>query len=681
MDLTSLKGIGEKTSALFAKIGVNSAEELLGFFPRDYEVYQAPVSVAGIGHSTFAAVSGAFTGSLFTRRGGKLKITTGSFRDEFGGQIRVCWFNAPFVRDAVDTSKRYVLRGRISRKYGQLQIDQPKIFELDAYLEMIGNIVPIYPVTKGLNSNLIAKAVRQAMDCTECMSSVCADPIPHEIREKYDLCTREYAIRNIHFPGSDDAFRQAASRLSFEEIFLFIMTMKLNEDRLKKDSGFIIRRDERTAEFVSSLPFELTRAQYNVLEEIRGDMASGKVMNRLVQGDVGSGKTIVALISMMDAAFAGYQCALMAPTEVLARQHFETISSLFRNAGVSLHVSLLTGSMTPLEKKAVCDALEDGRVDIAVGTHALFQEKVSYKNLALVITDEQHRFGIKQRETLAGKGSMPHMMVMSATPIPRTLALIIYGNMDVSVIDERPADRLPIKNAVIDESYLPNAIRLIEREVKAGHQAYVICPLIDYSDGIDAQNVEDYTEQLREALDPHISIAKLHGQMKPDKKNEIMEQFACGKVQVLVSTTVIEVGVDAPNATVMMIEDADRFGLAQLHQLRGRVGRGKDQSYCIFVCNKRSEQAKERLEILKTSNDGFEIASKDLDMRGPGEFTGVRQSGAVSFKFFDLGRDTKIASRALEACECIMSGSVLISEEEERELFLKTSLLKSGILL
>ena len=410
---------------------------------------------------------------------------------------------------------------------------------------------------------------------------------------------------------------------------------------------------------------------------------SGFCMSRLVQGDVGSGKTIVALAALMDTAFAGHQGALMAPTEVLAEQHYHTVTRLFKEHHVELNAALLTGSMTALEKRSVYNALEDGKIDILIGTHALIQEKVRFQDLALAVTDEQHRFGIRQREALAEKagGKMPHMIVMSATPIPRTLALILYGDMDVSVIDQVPASRLPVKNAVVDDSYHDNAYRFITNQVKKGHQVYIICPLVEYSEGLDAANVEDYTEMLREILDPSIRIGKLTGPMSPSKKNEIMTKFAKGDIDVLVSTTVIEVGVDVPNATVMMVEDANRFGLATLHQLRGRVGRGKDQSYCIFVSNNRSKEAMERLEILNHTNNGFEIAAKDLEMRGPGELMGVRQSGALAFCCFDIYRDAEVASFASEAADRILKGSIDVTGEEQEILEAKCADSRNTVLL
>ena len=684
MELTALKGIGSKTEEYFKKLGVHSQEELLEFFPRDYELFFPPVTVGEIGYKTFAAVRGVFTQDLFQRRVKKMTITTAQFKDEIGKTIKVTWFNAPFMKDAVHPGQLYILRGRVSRKYGVLQLNQPKVYTPEEYAKKMNSMQPVYPLTKGLSSNLIAGAVRQAIEGDAFAKLDKEDPIPGEVRVKYGLCKKSYAVSNLHFPESKEAYMAGAVRMSFEEIFLFILSMKRNESDQKTVSEVRISNCEQTQAFLKQLPFSLTEAQKRVIGEINTDMMSGFVMNRLIQGDVGSGKTIVALAALMNAAYSGYQGALMAPTEVLASQHYENITRMFKENGIDLNVALLTGSMTALEKRVVYDALESGRIHIIVGTHALFQEKAIYHNLGLVVTDEQHRFGIKQREALAKKaadGVQPHMIVMSATPIPRTLALIIYGNMDVSVIDQLPGGRKPIKNAVVDDSYKEQAYRFIEKEVAKGHQVYIICPLVEYSEGLDAQNVTDYTEMLRDVLDEQISIGMLHGQMPNAKKNEIMTRFAEGKIQVLVSTTVVEVGVDVPNATVMMVEDANRFGLAALHQLRGRVGRGGNQSYCIFVCNNHSKEAMERLEILKTSNDGFEIASKDLEMRGPGEFTGIRQSGALSFKNFDIYRDADIAQKAIEAVNDYLSGRLRLTKSEEDLLLERTSLEAGAVLL
>ena len=671
MRLTALKGIGEKTEELFNKLGVHNQEELLEFFPRDYELFFAPGSIGEIGYKTFGTIKGCFMEPVLERRVKKLVITSGIFKDEIGASIKVVWFNAPYLKDLIKTGQPYVLKGRISRKYNVMQMDQPRIFSPEDYAEKMGTMQPIYPLTKGLTDTLIKKAISQVLDSGLMKDINENDIVPECVADEMGLCSREFAFRNIHFPGSREDLIKASARMAFEEIFLFIMTMKMNSESLRQESSVIVRPNEQTDAFLKGLPFKLTDSQEKVINDIRTDLGSGFVMNRLIQGDVGSGKTMVALAALMDCAFAGYQGAFMAPTEVLARQHYENITGLFKEHGINLNAALLTGSQTALEKRVIYDALEDGRINIIIGTHALFQEKVKYKNLGIVITDEQHRFGLKQRQALAEKGAMPHMMVMSATPIPRTLGLIIYGDMDVSTIDHVPVNRKPIKTAVVDDSYKPNAYRFIEKEVAKGHQVYIICPMVEYSEGLEAANVVDYTDMLKDVLDESIVIGMLHGQMNTAQKNEIMEKFAAGKIDVLVSTTVVEVGVDVPNATVMMIEDANRFGLASLHQLRGRVGRGADQSYCILVSNNSSKEAMERLDILTTSTDGFEIAAKDLEMRGPGEFMGVRQSGTIAFKCFDMFRDADLAVKASEAAGRILSGEIALTQRQKEALDIK----------
>ena len=683
MRLTELKGIGEKTESAFISAGIQNVMDLLFLFPRDYEQFCPPETIGEIGTKSFVTLRGTFAQGVFERKTPKISILQATFKDEVGDSIRLVWFNTPFIKNKIAPGAPYVIRGRVSRKYGTSQIDQPKVYTLAEYDQIQGSMQPVYSIAKGLTNNIILKAVRQALEMPDFLLIDIEDFIPKSIRKRCNLLRRSSAVRNMHFPASRESFAEAASRMAFEEIFLFIYLMKMSGADKPETSNITIRMSDETKAFINSLPFKLTDAQNKVVGEIEHDMSSGIVMNRLIQGDVGSGKTIVALIALMNAAFAGYQGAMMAPTEVLAAQHYETITNLFKQCGADLNVALLTGSMSTLEKKVVYDALEDGRIDILIGTHALIQEKVRFSNLGLVITDEQHRFGLKQRQAFAdkGNGNIPHMLVMSATPIPRTLALIIYGNMHVSVIDQVPADRKPIKNAVVDDSFHANAYKFITNQVKAGHQAYVICPLVEYSEGLDAANVEDYTELLRDMLDPSIRIGKLTGPMPTSKKNEIMAKFANGDIDVLVSTTVIEVGVDVPNATVMMIEDANRFGLATLHQLRGRVGRGKDQSYCIFVSNNKSEEAMERLSILNESNNGFEIAAKDLEMRGPGEFLGIRQSGALSFKYFDVFRDAELAAKASEAVDGIINGNVKISDDEKRLLDEKRQMLQGSILL
>ena len=681
MKLTELKGIGEKTEELFSKLGISDVEDLLMFFPRDYEMFFPPSCISEIGYKTSATIKGAFVQNMRERKVNKLKISSTVFRDEIGGSIAVTWFNSPFMKNALDKSAMYVLKGRVSRKYNIPEISQPKVYRLDEYQALIGSMQPIYPLTKGLSNNLVTKAVRSALG-TGAFFNISLEPaLPLSVEEKFGLLDRASAIKNLHFPENDDLFKKALTRMSFEEIFKFIYLTKSNGTVEKNDSEYPVKHSEKTEQFINELPFKLTESQKKVFKELSDDMASGKVMNRLLEGDVGSGKTIVAILCLMDACFNGYQGALMAPTEVLAEQHYNTICNFFKEHDIKLNAALLTGSMSKLEKQVVYDALSDGRANIVVGTHALIQEKVKYKNLALVITDEQHRFGTNQRKALKEKGKEPHSIVMSATPIPRTLGLIIYGNMDISIIDSKPENRLRIKNAVVDDSFHENAYRFIEKQVRCGHQAYIICPLVEYTEGMEAQNVADYAEMLKGIMPPDIKIGQLTGPMPPEKKNKIMTDFKNKEIDILVSTTVVEVGVDVPNASVMMIEDANRFGLAALHQLRGRVGRGEHQSYCIFVSDDKSKEAIQRLNILNESNDGFKIASQDFKMRGPGELFGTKQSGALSFKNFDISRDEQIAKDALSAVNGLLDGSLSFTAYEKNYYDSLIKKLQGGILL
>ena len=670
MELSELKGVGIKTQEAMNKAGIMDVNDLLLFFPRNYEIFNEPGFISEIGYKPFAVIKGAFVQEPGQRVSGKLTITQAVFYDDAGNSIRAVWFNAPFIRTSIKPGIPYVLRGRISRKYGSRQIDQPKVYTLAEYDRLQGKMQPVYPAVKGISNMTVSKAVSRALESGAAALLDAMDFVPSRVAAECGLCPRSMAVRSIHFPENAALYADGIRRMAFEEIFLFIYSMRINSSSKTANEGICISESENISSFINHLPYSLTQSQLKVLKEIADDMSSGKLMNRLIQGDVGSGKTVVALISLMNAAYAGYQGAFMAPTEVLAMQHYKKISGLFEENGINLKTAVLTGSMTASEKKGVYKRLEEGDIDILVGTHALIQEKVRFCNLGLVVTDEQHRFGTNQRKELAAKagGVQPHVLVMSATPIPRTLALILYGDMDVSVIDKSPSKRLPIKNAVVDESYHENAYRFIANQVKLGHQAYIICPLVEYSEGLDRANVEDYSQMLEEVLPAYIRIGKLTGPMSPAKKNEVMKKFADGEIDVLVSTTVVEVGVDVPNATVMMVEDADRFGLAALHQLRGRVGRGDAQSYCIFFSNSKSSQAAERLEILKTSNDGFEIAAKDLELRGPGELTGIRQSGILSFACFDIERDADIAVMARDAAERIIRGEMLIGDDEKRSL-------------
>ena len=642
--ITALKGIGEKTAALFHRVGVDTVGELLSYYPRTYDVYERPVSIGALEADKIQAVTGVIRRIPDGRRVGRYHITTVSL-EENGLHLQLSWFNMPFLRNSLLPGCIYIFRGRVQKKKGRTTMDQPEIYAPEDYEKLLDTMQPIYGLTGGLSNKTVTKAVRQAFEQLD----LDTEYLPERIRNEQQLAEYNFSLRTIHFPVKREDLLLARKRLVFDEFFLFILALRQMKEQTEDTvNECVIHPGASVEQLLSSLPYELTGAQKRVWNEIQADLKGETIMNRLVQGDVGSGKTVIALLALLSAVESGYQGALMAPTEVLARQHAESIRELLSGLSMDVCVELLTGSMTAKEKREAYARIESGEARIILGTHALIQEKVSFARLGLVVTDEQHRFGVRQRETLASKGLHPHVLVMSATPIPRTLAIIIYGDLDISVIDELPANRLPIKNCVVDESYRPKAYRFIEREVAAGRQVYIICPMVEENPEIEIENVVDYTEKLQKELASGIAIEYLHGKMKAAEKNDIMERFAAGEIQVLVSTTVIEVGVNVPNATVMMVENAERFGLAQLHQLRGRVGRGKHQSYCIFVSGSDSKDTKKRLEILNKSNDGFYIASEDLKLRGPGDLFGIRQSGILEFKIGDIFTDALILQAASE---------------------------------
>lgn len=662
--INALKGIGEKMEQLFSKLGIYTIGDLIRYYPRGYDIYEEPVPISELEEGKTQTVTGTIYGKVQVSPNRKMQVTSVQVRD-FSGVIRVIWFRMPFLRSTLSAGGVITLRGQVIRKKNGLVMEHPEIFYPSAkYEEKLHTLQPVYPLTAGLSNNMVMKAVRQALDGLDLSREI----LPEEIRHRYHLAEYNYAVRGIHFPEDKEVFYRARERLVFEEFLEFIVSLrKLKDENEKKENHFVIEHKAETERFISSLPYRLTDAQKKVWKEIELDMGSRYAMSRLIQGDVGSGKTIVAVLALISVGMNGYQGAMMAPTEVLARQHFESITKLFDTYQIPLKVGLLTGSMTAKEKKEAYARIEAGEVQVIIGTHALIQEKVHYKNLALAITDEQHRFGVRQRETFFEKGSMPHILVMSATPIPRTLAIIIYGDLDISVIDQLPANRLPIKNCVVDTSYRETAYRFIKKQTAEGRQCYIICPMVEESEHLEAENVIDYTSMLEEEIGDDIVIDYLHGKMKQAEKDRIMERFSRNEIQVLVSTTVIEVGIDVPNATVMMVENAERFGLAQLHQLRGRVGRGKYQSYCIFMSGSKSKETKERLEILNKTNDGFKIASEDLKLRGPGDLFGIRQSGIMDFKLGDVFQDAKILQMANEAADQLIKTDHEWMQKMEKE--------------
>ncbi|HIV34997.1 MAG TPA: ATP-dependent DNA helicase RecG [Candidatus Blautia intestinigallinarum] len=649
--LRDLKGVGEKTEKLFLKLNLRTTEDLLTYYPHRYDTYEPAVSVRELTQDKVQAVAGVLSQGVVQTRVRNLTILTAVVVSE-GEKLSLTWFNAPYLRNTLKKGNSYVFRGKVIRKNGRLCMEHPEIFTPAGYEEVLHRMQPVYGLTFGLTNKTITKYVKQLLE----EMPLEGEYLPEDIRENYQLADYNFAVQNIHFPKNQAAFFQARNRLVFDEFLFFILAVQRLKEKVQAvQNEFPMKPVWETEQVVENLPYHLTHAQENVWHEVERDLCSHRLMSRLVQGDVGSGKTILAFLAMILAAQNGYQAALMAPTEVLAVQHYQALGQLLEENHLEhCRAVLLTGSTTAKERREIYRQMAQGEANLIVGTHALIQEKAQYQNLALVITDEQHRFGVRQRDALLERGPIPHVLVMSATPIPRTLAIILYGDLDISVIDELPAQRLPIKNCVVNTSYRPKAYQFIEQQVRQGRQAYIICPMVEESENLEAENVLEYTQRLEEIFPPDIRIASLHGRMKPKEKNQIMETFSRGEIQILVSTTVVEVGVNVPNATVMMVENAERFGLAQLHQLRGRVGRGSHQSYCIFMQGNQEEVSK-RLKILSQSNDGFYIAAEDLKLRGPGDLFGIRQSGQMEFRLADIYQDASILKKASEAAAEILA--------------------------
>lgn len=647
-DIKALKGVGDKTAELFHKLSVYTVEDLLEFYPRNYQSFQPPVKLSEAKTEEIVTVELGIPVSFKWKKIRNMSIGSGQGSDG-ADSVSITYFNMPYLKGKLTAGSRYLFRGKVRREKGGYHMDQPVLYTYEEYQKKLGQLWPCYSLTKGLANSTVMKAVQKALADYQAQ-----EYLPEDMLEEYGLMSLQKAREQIHFPKDWDVLVEARKRLVFDEFFLFLISVRrmkeLNEDA---DTDYPMIETAWTDRFIETLPYRLTKAQQRVWEEIRQDLTGGKSMNRLVQGDVGSGKTILAFLALLLTVTNGYQGALMAPTEILASQHFEQLCDMTKKYGLPFCPILLTGSANASAKREIYRRIESGEVNVVIGTHALIQEKVQYKNLGLVVTDEQHRFGVRQRETLNEKGGHSHalghshVLVMSATPIPRTLAIILYGDLHLSVVDELPADRLPVKNCVVGTSYRKKTYEFITKQVRGGRQAYIICPMVEAGeeDTEGLENVVDYGEKLRNTLPPDICVEILHGKMKAADKKRVMDAFAAGHIHVLVSTTVIEVGINVPNATVMMVENAERFGLAQLHQLRGRIGRGKEQSYCIFINGSGQEHANDRLSILNKSNDGFFIAQEDLKLRGPGDLFGIRQSGVMAFKIADIYQDGALLSK------------------------------------
>lgn len=675
--LTDLPGVGEKTAKLYANKGIRTVGELLDFYPRDYDFFMPPVCVSSLQSGELSAVTLTILGTGRTAYAGRYKMTSFQAADATG-EIRITFFNMPFLVGKLQAGSAHVFRGIVKRhQNGKLSLEHPAIYTQEAYAALENTYLPRYSLTKGLTNSSIMRVMKKALtscalsgpalgktDFRESGSSeknplegspLQADSegagtfrdLPEEDLQRLDLMREEDAVYAIHFPASSQELIAARNRKVFDEFLSFLLTIRRQK---KKEQALVntrpLKPSEETGKLIAALPYELTDAQKRAWKEIEADITGPHVMNRLLQGDVGSGKTILAFLGLLLCAANGRQGALMAPTEVLAEQHAKDLEELARQYSLPIRPVLLTGAVTGAKRKKALAAIQSGEANAVIGTHALIQDTVTYQDLALVITDEQHRFGVRQREALAGKGETTPVLVMSATPIPRTLSIILYGDLQVSRLTELPKNRLPIKNLAAPASQRGKLYRFILKEIAEGRQAYVICPAVEESGLEQMENVTDYTENLRKSLPTEIRIESLNGRMKPSEKNRIMTGFAAHEIDILVSTTVIEVGINVPNATCILIENAERFGLSQLHQLRGRVGRGKWQSYCMFLYSESQREKPKRLAILEKTNDGFEIAEQDLKLRGPGDLFGIRQSGEMGFHLADIYEDADILTKA-----------------------------------
>ncbi len=666
--ITELKGIGDKTATLYHKLNIFTIDDLIKHYPRDYEEWRDIVKIGELKVNQVYAVRAMVINAPQTVHIRKnMSITTVRIKDD-SGACDIIYFNMPYIKNSLQVGKQYIFRGRIVLKNNRIAFDQPKIVSPQEFAQNVHRLTPVYSTTKGLTIAAITKTMHLAVDCLDWGQ----DYLPVSVRQRYELPDLKTAVTGIHFPENYKVLTAARKRLVFEEFLFFIVSVMFLKDLTAQEiNDAPMTCVEACQDLICKLPYELTRAQKQVWRQIEQDMCSTRLMNRLVQGDVGSGKTIVAVLAILMCVMNQHQAAFMAPTEVLAKQHYASILELVQNYQLPLKPVLLTGSLTAREKRRAKESIVLGTGNVIIGTQALLQDDVDFHDLRLVITDEQHRFGVKQRETLALKGMQPHILVMSATPIPRTLALILYGDLDISVMDELPANRLPIKNCVVNTDYRQKAYEFIAKEVASGKQAYVICPMVEANDEIMGdmpvlENVIEYTEKLKKALPETMRVEYLHGQMNSKAKNFIMEEFAAHHIDVLVSTTVIEVGINVPNATVMLVENAERFGLAQLHQLRGRVGRGKDQSYCIFISSSSQNDTMERLQVLNRSNDGFFISSEDMRLRGPGDLFGIRQSGQFEFRLGDIYQDAKILQEA-QSCSAMLYDAYIHQEKYSEE--------------
>ena len=656
-----LKGVGPKMSELLNKLGIYSVKDLLEYYPRTYEDRTKLTTIDNFQKDQNVLFLGTLVKPVTMVYARKKKILSTVVTDESGAIALLTWFNQVYIKDRLKEGQTYLFYGKVNSATGaRAMLDSCSIYDV-SQIDKIQGLYPIYSLTAGVTQNYLFKLINGLIDSGVVIEEIFSD----EFRKKYNLAEANYALRNIHFPKNYNMVTTARNRIIFEELFLFqlaLMNIKEKEIGSVKTNYY---HDLDESDFLKLIPFELTNAQKKVIEQIKGDMSSNVVMNRLIQGDVGSGKTMVAAIAMYLAVKNGYQAALMAPTTILANQHYIELSNYFSK--LNIKVEIMTSSTTKRQKEKIINALKNKEIDIIIGTHSILEDNVEFNNLGLVVTDEQHRFGVKQRMNLSAKGNVVDTIVMTATPIPRSLAIILYGDLDLSIIDELPPGRKPVDTCVVNDSYNQRVYNFLRKQINEGRQVYVVCPLVEENEDLDLNSVEKLYQEYKDEFKEY-NVGILHGKMKNKEKDTIMKEFKDNHINILISTTVIEVGISVPNATVMVIENADRFGLAALHQLRGRVGRGSAASYCILKSNNKSALSRQRLDIMRKSNNGFEIAQKDLELRGPGDFFGVRQSGMPEFKLANLLTDTRILEQTQEAVKEIVKNDKHLKRQENQKI-------------
>ena len=662
-DIQFIKGVGPSRVKLLNKLGINTLEDLITYYPREYEDRGKPKTISELCDGEEALISAIVVARMSEVRIRKnLTLCKLVVRDETG-TAQITWYNQSYLKNSFKVNERYKFYGKVSNKYGKVDMQSP-VFEPEGMTSKTGKIIPIYPLTYSLSQNTIRKIIENGLEGT---IGKLEETIPDYLLEKYSLCDINTAIQKIHFPDNFAEFNLARKRLVFEELLsMQLALLNLKNKYEVKAKGITFDKNVHMSDVIDKLPFKLTGAQTRVLEEIDRDMESDKPMNRLLQGDVGSGKTVIALIAAYKAVRSGYQAAIMAPTAILASQHLETFMDVLGDSGI--RCELLISGITKKKKTELLERLENGEIDIIIGTHALLEENVVFKNLGLVVTDEQHRFGVRQRSIITEKGNNPDVLVMTATPIPRTLALILYGDLDISIIDELPPNRKKIETYAVRKDMDQRVNAFVAKNIDEGRQCYIVCPLVEENDEINAKSVMEIFEEYKTKVFSNYKVEYLHGKMKQKEKDQIMEEFKNGNIDILISTTVIEVGVNVPNANIMIIQNAERFGLAQLHQLRGRVGRGEHQSYCILKYEGNSRIIKERMDVITKTNDGFVISEKDLELRGSGEFFGTKQHGIPEFKIANLFEDMGILKGVQAVAIEIMDKDPNLEKEENIRL-------------